>query len=114
MRPAPTGTIEALEDLCDAVGVATVLHPALRRAVRAAEREFCDAAAGYLQGRAGDTFLLPLADGGQAALVFSRRLSSGGVGILRVDTAALDQVRRSLPAGLPSEGGHGSGPARPR
>lgn len=109
-------TLAALEEFCDAVGVTTVLHPAVRRAVGAAEREFCAAAAGYLRGRTGDTFALPLAGGGDAALVFSRRLSPSGVGILRIDPAdpdAMARLRRSLREdGFPA--GDGRDPARPR
>ena len=69
-------TLTAMGDLCDAIGVTAITHPAIRRGVRGAERDFCVAVAGFLQGRTGDSFLLPLAGHDPATLVFLRRLSA--------------------------------------
>lgn len=109
--------LEALEELCDAVGVTTVMHPAIRRSVQAVERPFCVAVAGFLRGRGGGSFPLPLGEGGEATLVFSRRMSARGGSILRIDPVdpeTLERIRGSLrDAARSAADGRGSGPARP-
>jgi hypothetical protein len=74
-----------VEEICDSRGTTLVMHPAIRRAVRAYEESFYVGACAFLRGDADGVFLLPLENGGHVRLAFSKRCSRGGRRILRLD-----------------------------
>ena len=91
-------TISGIEDVCDAKGITLVMHPAVRRAVKAYEESFYIGAYSYLRDGTDGLYFLPLASGGHVRLQFSKRFSPRGHAILRVEpvgSGALDRIRAS-------------------
>ena len=84
-----TMTLSHLEQNCDAQGITLVMHPTIRRAVRRYEESFYIGVCSYLRGESDGLYYLPLEDG-YARLRFSKRTSSLGHPILRVDATTED------------------------
>ena len=89
----PAMTLTHLEQSCDAQGVTLVMHPTIRRAVRRYEESFFIGVCSYLRGESDGLYYLPLEDG-YARLRFSKRTSSLGHPILRVDVTTEDELAR--------------------
>jgi hypothetical protein len=70
------------------------LHPAIRRAVRGYEESFYIGLRCFLKGETDGLYFLPLESGGYERLRFSRRRSSGGHPILRVEPVATEGLQR--------------------
>lgn len=86
-------SLSCVENECEAKGITLVLHPAIRRAVHGFEESFSLGAACYLRGESDGLFFLPL-DEGYARLRFTKRWSSAGHPILRVDGASPEDLPR--------------------
>ena len=87
-----------IEQTCDAQGITLVLHPAVRQALRGYEESFYIGAACFLRGESDGVFFLPL-DKSYVQLRFSRRRSSGGHPILRLETtsaSAMQIIKRAV------------------
>jgi hypothetical protein len=95
-------TISAIEDVCDAKGITLVMHPVVRRAVKAYEESFYIGAYSFLRDGTDGLYFLPLASGGHVRLLFSKRFSPRGHAILRVDPVAPDGLKRIQTALGPS------------
>ncbi len=87
-----------IEEVCGGKGITLVMHPAIRTAVQRYAESFYVGACCYLKGETNGLYFLPLEGGGHVRLRFSKRRSSGGHPILRVDPISpgdLDQIRRA-------------------
>ena len=87
-------TISGIEDVCDAKGITLVMHPAVRRAVKAYEESFYIGAYSFLRDGTDGLYFLPLAGGEHVRLVFSKRFSPRGHAILRVEPVPPDGLMR--------------------
>ncbi len=88
-----------IDEVCEAKGITLVMHPAIRRAVERYAESFYIGACCYLRGETNGLYFLPLDSGGYVRLRFSKRRSSGGHPILRVDPISpggLEQIRRAV------------------
>ena len=86
-------SLNHLEQTCEAQGITLVMHPTIRRAVRRYEESFYIGVCSYLRGESDGRYFLPLEDG-YARLRFSKRTSSLGHPILRVDATTEDGLAR--------------------
>jgi hypothetical protein len=93
-------TIADVEIACDATGITLVMHPAVRRAIRAYQESFYIGACSFLRGETDGLFFLPLTRGGLLPLRFSRRLSARGYPILRLDPVTQDGLARIKAAAM--------------
>ncbi len=84
-----TTSLTHLEQSCDAQGVTLVMHPTIRRAVRRYEESFYIGVCSYLRGESDGHYFLPL-ESGYVRLRLSKRTSSLGHPILRVDATTED------------------------
>ena len=87
-----------IERACETKGITLVMHPAIRRAVQRYAESFYVGACCYLKDETNGLYFLPLDPGSQVRLRFSKRRSSGGHPILRVNPVSpggLDQIRRA-------------------
>ena len=87
-------SLASIEEACESQGVSLVIHPAIRRAMTGYEESVHIGACCFLRGESDGLYFLPLATGGYARLVFSKRHSAGGHRILRIDPAAADGLER--------------------
>ena len=92
-------TISGIEEVCDAKGITLVMHPAVRRAVKAYEESFYIGAYTFLRDGTDGLYFLPMATGGHVRLLFTKRFSPRGHAILRVDPVAPDGLQRIKAAG---------------
>lgn len=90
----PVLSIARIEEVCEGKGVTLVMHPAIRQAVKGYEEGFYVGASCFLRGETDGLFFLPLPGGGHVRLLFSKRFSSQGHRILRVDPVAPDALAR--------------------
>jgi len=101
-----------IEEVCDRKGITLVVHPAIREAVERYDESFYIGACCFLRGETNGLYFLPLDSSAYVPLRFSRRHSSGGHPILRVDpitSEGLDQIKRTVRLafhhqGLPPKG----------
>ena len=87
-------TIAGIEEVCDAKGITLVMHPLVRRAVKAYEESFYIGACCFLRNETDGIFFLPLRNRGYVRLVFTKRRSAHGHSILRTEPAAADGLAR--------------------
>ncbi|EIM29865.1 hypothetical protein [Microvirga lotononidis] len=87
-------SFESVEEVCESKSLTLVVHPAIRRAVKGYEESFYIGLRCFLKGETGGLYFLPLESGGYERLQFSRRRSSGGHPILRVDPVAAEGLQR--------------------
>jgi len=87
-------TITGIEEACEAQGITLVMHPAVRRAVKRYEESFYIGAYSFLRSESDGLYFLPMVDGGYIRLLFSKRFSSGGHPIIRVEPVAPDGLAR--------------------
>ena len=90
----PALSIAGVEKACEANGITLVMHPAVRRAVRAYEESFYIGACSFLRGESDGLYFLPMMRGGLVLLRFSRRVSTRGYPILRIDPVTPDGLAR--------------------
>jgi hypothetical protein len=94
-------SFNAIEEVCESRQTTLVIHPAVRRALGGYEESFHVGLRAFLAGGSDGLYFLPLPTGGYVRLVFSKRVSSGGYRLLRVDpltTEGLQQIKASLDA----------------
>ena len=87
-------SFESVEEVCESKSITLVLHPAIRRAVRGYEESFYIGLRCFLKGETDGLYFLPLESGGYERLRFSRRRSSGGHPILRVEPVSTEGLQR--------------------
>lgn len=85
---------DAVEEACERKNITLVIHPAILQAMKGYEESFYIGLRCFLNGEAEGVYFLPLQNGGYVRLVFSRRWSSGGHPILRVDPLTRDCLQR--------------------
>ena len=91
--------LATIEEVCDRKGITLVVHPAIREAVERYEESFYIGACCFLRGETNGLYFLPLESGAYVRLRFSKRRSSGGHPILRVDpltSEGLDEIKRTV------------------
>lgn len=92
-------SFDAVEEVCESRQTTLVIHPAIRRAVTGYEESFYVGLRCFLAGETDGLYFLPLQSGGYVRLIFSKRVSSGGHNILRIDPLSkegLAQIKASL------------------
>ena len=95
-------TLSILEEGCDRQELTLVVHPAIRRAVHPYEESFYIGVRCFLDGDGDGVFFLPLERGGYVRLLFSKRRSSGGYDILRLDAMCPGDMVRIKRDGRPA------------
>jgi hypothetical protein len=92
-------SFDVVEEVCDSKRTTLVVHPAIRRAVKGYEESFYVGLRCFLAGETDGLYFLPLRGGGYVRLVFSKRISSGGHNLLRIDpltSEGLGRIKASL------------------
>ena len=92
-------SFDVVEDVCESKRTTLVVHPAIRRALKGYEESFYVGLRCFLAGESDGLYFLPLRSGGYVRLVFSRRISSGGHNLLRIDpltSEGLGRIKASL------------------
>jgi hypothetical protein len=92
-------SFDVVEEVCDSKRTTLVVHPAIRRAVKGYEESFYVGLRCFLAGETDGLYFLPLRGGGYVRLVFSKRVSSGGHNLLRIDpltSEGLGRIKASL------------------
>jgi hypothetical protein len=87
-------SFDAVEDVCESKRTTLVIHPAIRRAVKGYEESFWIGLRCFLKGETDGLYFLPLQSGGYVRLIFSKRLSSGGHKLLRIDPITKEGLTR--------------------
>jgi hypothetical protein len=87
-------SFDAVEDVCESKRTTLVIHPAIRRAVKGYEESFYIGLRCFLKGETDGLYFLPLQSGGYVRLIFSKRLSSGGHKLLRIDPITKEGLTR--------------------
>lgn len=87
-------TIGGIEEVCEAKGITLVMHPTVRKAIKPYEESFYIGACCFLGNETDGIYFLPLGNGGYVRLLFTKRRSSNGHPILRVEPAAADGMDR--------------------
>jgi hypothetical protein len=83
-----------VEEVCESKRTTLVVHPAIRRAVKGYEESFYVGLRCFLAGETDGLYFLPLRCGGYVRLVFSKRVSSGGHNLLRIDPLTSEELGR--------------------
>ena len=83
-------TIAGIEEVCEAKGITLVMHPLVRKAVKAYEESFYIGACCFLGNETDGIYFLPLGNGGYVRLLFTKRRSAHGHAILRVEPLTAD------------------------
>jgi hypothetical protein len=78
-------SFDAVEEVCESRQTTLVIHPAIRRALKGYEESFYVGLRCYLAGESDGLYFLPLQGAGYVRLLFSKRVSSGGHNLLRID-----------------------------
>jgi hypothetical protein len=89
----------AVEDICESRRTTLVIHPAVRQSLKGYEESFYVGLRCFLAGETDGLYFLPLQSGGYVRLIFSKRVSSGGHNLLRVDpltTECLMRIKASM------------------
>ena len=92
-------SFDVVEEVCESKRTTLVVHPAIRRAIKGYEESFYVGLRCFLAGESDGLYFLPLRSGGYVRLVFSRRISSGGHNLLRIDpltSEGLGRIKASL------------------
>ncbi len=92
-------SFDAVEEVCESKRTTLVVHPAIRRAIKGYEESFYVGLRCFLAGETDGLYFLPLRRGGYVRLVFSKRVSSGGHNLLRIDpltSEGLGRIKASL------------------
>jgi hypothetical protein len=92
-------SFHAVEEVCESKRTTLVIHPTIRRAIKGYEESFYVGLRCFLAGESDGLYFLPLQGAGYVRLVFSRRVSSGGHNLLRIDPLTkegLAQIKASL------------------
>ena len=92
-------SFDAVEEVCESKRTTLVIHPLIRRAIKGYEESFYVGLRSFLAGESDGLYFLPLRSGGYVRLIFSKRVSSGGHKLLRMDPLTkegLAQVKASL------------------
>jgi hypothetical protein len=87
-------SFDAVEEVCESKSITLVIHPAIRRAVKGYEESFYIGLRCFLKGEADGIFFLPLQGAGYVRLIFSKRVSSGGHNLLRIDPLTKEGLAR--------------------
>ncbi len=87
-------SFDAVEDVCESRQTTLVIHPAIRRAIKGYEESFYIGLRCFLAGETDGLYFLPLRRGGYVRLVFSKRVSSGGHNLLRIDPLTSEGLGR--------------------
>ena len=78
-------SFDAVEEVCESRQTTLVIHPASRRSIKGYEESFYVGLRCFLAGETDGLYFLPLQSGGYVRLIFSKRVSSGGHNVLRID-----------------------------
>jgi hypothetical protein len=92
-------SFDAVEEVCESRQTTLVIHPAIRRAIKGYEESFYVGLRCFLAGETDGLFFLPLPSGGYVRLIFSKRVSSGGHKLLRIDpltNEGLGQIKAAV------------------
>jgi hypothetical protein len=92
-------SFDAVEEVCESKQTTLVIHPVIRRAIKGYEESFYVGLRCFLAGETDGLYFLPLRSGDYVRLVFSKRVSSGGYKLLRIDPLAkegLATIKASL------------------
>jgi hypothetical protein len=87
-------SFDAVEGVCESKRTTLVIHPAIRRAIRGFEESFYVGLRCFLAGETDGLYFLPLPAGGYVRLLFSKRMSTGGHNILRIDPVTKEGLAR--------------------
>ncbi len=87
-------SFDAVEEVCESRQTTLVIHPTIRRAIKGYEESFYVGLRCFLSGESDGLYFLPLQSGGYVRLIFSKRISSGGHNLLRVDPLTKDGLER--------------------
>ncbi len=87
-------SFDVVEEVCESKRTTLVVHPAIRRAVKGYEESFYVGLRCFLAGETDGLYFLPLRCGGYVRLVFSKRVSSGGHNLLRIDPLTSEELGR--------------------
>ena len=87
-------SFDVVEEVCESKRTTLVVHPAIRRALKGYEESFYVGLRCFLAGETDGLYFLPLRSGGYVRLVFSKRVSSGGHNLLRIDPLTCEGLGR--------------------
>jgi hypothetical protein len=87
-------SFDAVEDVCKSKQTTLVIHPVIRRAIKGYEESFYVGLRCFLAGETDGIYFLPLRSGGYVRLAFSKRVSSGGHKLLRIDPLTIEGLVR--------------------
>jgi hypothetical protein len=87
-------SFDAVEEVCERRQTTLVIHPAIRRALKGYEESFYVGLRCFLSGDSDGLYFLPLQEDGYVRLIFSKRASSGGHSLLRIDTLTNEGLAR--------------------
>ncbi len=87
-------SFEAVEEVCESKQTTLVIHPAIRRAIKGYEESFYVGLRCYLAGESDGVYFLPLNGDGYVRLIFSKRVSSVGHNLLRIDPLTKEGLAR--------------------
>ncbi|MGF9757477.1 hypothetical protein AAII07_19980 [Microvirga sp. 0TCS3.31] len=92
-------SFDAVEEVCESKQTTLVIHPAIRRAIKGYEESFYVGLRCFLSGDSDGLYFLPLQGTDYVRLIFSKRVSSGGHNLLRIDPltkGGLARIKASL------------------
>jgi hypothetical protein len=87
-------SIDAVEEVCESRQTTLVIHPAIRQAIKGYEESFYIGLRCFLAGESDGLYFLPLQGVGYVRLIFSKRVSSAGHNILRIDPLTKEGLAR--------------------
>jgi hypothetical protein len=87
-------SFETVEEVCQSRQTTLVIHPAIRRAIKGYEESFYVGLRCFLAGETDGLYFLPLQGAGYVRLIFSKRVSSGGYNLLRIDPLTKEGLAR--------------------
>ena len=88
-----------MKDVCESERTTLVVHLAIQRAIKGYDESFYVGLRCFLAGETDGLYFLPLRSGGYVRLVFSKRVSSRGHNLLRIDpltSEGLGRIKASL------------------
>jgi hypothetical protein len=87
-------SIDAVEEVCESRQTTLVIHPAIRQAIKGYEESFYIGLRCFLAGESDGLYFLPLQGVAYVRLIFSKRVSSAGHNILRIDPLTKEGLAR--------------------
>ncbi len=87
-------SFDAVEEVCESRQTTLVIHPAIRRAIKGYEESFYVGLRCFLAGESDGLYFLPLQGAAYVRLIFSKRVSSRGYNILRIDPLTKEGLAR--------------------